>query len=79
MMENTSLPAGADISDIFIAAAQQQRQEQRQEQPQQEQPQQEPKIVVKFDPMEGMDYPVMDLGTEWERIMSQPQPQECPF
>lgn len=78
MMEHTSLPAGADISDIFIAAAQQQRQEQRQEQPQQE-PQQVPKIVVKFDPVEDMDESVMDYGTEWERIISQPQPQECPF
>lgn len=73
MMEHTSLPAGADIADIFIAAAQQQRQEQPQP------TQQQPKIVVKFDPMEGMDYPVMNYGAEWERIMSQPQPQECPF
>lgn len=83
MMEHTSLPAGSDIADIFIAARQQQRQEQPQQQTQQEQPtqqpQQQPKIVVKFDPMECVDRPVMDYGTEWERIMAQPLPQECPF
>lgn len=87
MMEHVLLPAGSDIADIFIAVVQRQRQEQRQEpqQPtQQEQPtqqptQQQPKIVLKFDPVEDMDSPVMDYGTEWKRIMSQPQPQECPF
>jgi hypothetical protein len=77
-LEDTTLPAGADIADAIIPLLQQQQQQQRQEKPQQK-PQQFMKYVVKFDPMMDMDSPVMDYGAEWQRIMAQPLPQECPF
>lgn len=34
---------------------------------------------IHFDPMAGIDDEPVDLSSEWERVMSQPILQECPF